>query len=315
MTDVNSFLRHLPAKLTEAIAIMGVKDLQEIRIAAEKNCILQKGGRLCDSGVNVGAEELSKILESMCRGSLYAMQTSLCKGYLTLGGGHRVGVCGRVVTENGEIVHMTDISAICIRIAREIKGAADEIMEYLECDGKLYNTLIISPPGCGKTTVLRDVARQLGNRHKVCIADERSEIAACRGRIPTADVGKFTCVMDGVPKAEGIEMLLRTMSPEVIVTDETGGEEEARAISHLINCGAKIITTAHGYSERDVSKKPHIGPLIDRGIFERIVVLSNRKGVATVEKIITDGRVIRRVEADRGGGGNTFIGTYRNNKV
>lgn len=295
MTDVNSFLRHLPARLTETIVIMGIKDLQEIRIAAEKNCILQKGGVLRDTGIRVSGDELSKIVESMCRGSLYAMQTSLCKGYLTLGGGHRVGVCGRVVTENGVIVHMTDISAICLRISREIQGAADELMEYLECNGRLYNTLIISPPGCGKTTVLRDIARQIGNRHKVCIADERSEIAACRGRLPSADVGEFTCVMDAVPKAEGIEMLLRTMSPEVIVTDETGNEEEARAISHLINCGAKIITTAHGYSERDVMKKPHIGPLIENGIFERIVVLSNRKGIATVEKIITDGRVIRRV--------------------
>ncbi len=295
MTDLNSFARHFPAKLTEAIVMMGINDLQEIRIVAEKNCILQKNGVLLDTHIRIGGDELTKIVESMCRGSLYAMQTSLCKGYITLSGGHRVGVCGRVVTENTAITHMTDISALCVRISREIIGAADEIMSYLECDGRLYNTLIISPPGCGKTTVLRDIARQIGNRFKVCIADERSEIAACRGKIPAHDVGKFTCVMDAVPKAEGIQMLLRTMSPDVIITDETGSEGEERAICQLINCGAKIITTAHGYSERDIMKKKHLGSLIEKGIFERIVVLSNRKGAATVEKIITDGRVIRRV--------------------
>ena len=293
--DINEITRYFPVNLTETLLIMGTKDMQEIRIAAERNAVVQKNGILLDTGVHIGKETLKKILDSMCRGSLYAMQTSLVEGYITLAGGHRVGVCGRTVTENSVITHMADISAICIRISREIIGAANEIMEYLECRGRLYNTLIISPPGCGKTTVLRDIARQLGNKRKVCIADERSEIAACRGGIPTHDVGKYTCVMDAVPKAEGIRMLLRTMSPEVIVTDETGSEEEERAIYHLINCGAKIITTAHGYSEKDLENRKYLGRLIGQGIFERIIVLSSRNKVATVEKIITDGRVMRHV--------------------
>lgn len=292
--DINSFAMHFPPNLTERILLLGTKDLQEIRIIAEKNVVVQKNGALMDTQLKISREQLSKIVESMCRGSLYAMQTSLVKGYITIGGGHRVGVCGRVVTENGTITHMTDISAICVRISRQVIGAADSIMSYLECDGRLYNTLIISPPGCGKTTMLRDIARQLGNSHKVCIADERSEIAACRGALPGHDVGRFTCVMDGVPKAEGISMLLRTMSPEIIVTDETGSPEEERAIYELINCGAKIITTAHGYSERDVRNRKYLGTLVADGVFERIIVLSNRCTVATVEKIISDGRVMRR---------------------
>lgn len=295
MTDINSFLRHFPAKLTEAIAIMGTNDLQEIRIAAERNCVVQKNGTLTDTYIKVNKQELSKIVESMCRGSLYAMQTSLCKGYITLGGGHRVGVCGRIVTENGSITHMTDICAICVRISREVRGIADEVMQYLQCDGRLYNTLIVSPPGCGKTTMLRDIARQIGNSRKVCIADERSEIAALRNGVPSHDVGRFTCVMDSVPKGEGIMMLLRTMSPDVIITDETGSAEEERAICEIINCGAKIITSAHGYSEKDILNRKYLGRLIERSVFERIVVLSNRGAMATVEKIITDGRVIRRV--------------------
>ena len=292
--DINSYTRYLLPALTEKILTEGAEKIQEIRMMANKNCILLKNGCLKDTGILTDSEMVRKTVEAMCRGSVYAMQTSLRQGYITLSGGHRVGVCGKAVTENGEVTHLTDISAICIRISREIKGAADSLMEYLYCDGKLYNTLIISPPGCGKTTVLRDVARQLGNICKVCIADERSEIAATRNGTAMHDVGKNTVVMDAVPKGEGIMMLLRTMSPEVIVTDETGREDEARAIYELINCGAKIITTAHGYSERDVLRRKHIGNLVSDGIFERVIVLSGRNGPSTVEKIISDGRVIRR---------------------
>ncbi len=288
LMHVNAFTQHFPVNLTETLLIMGTKDMQEIRLCTGRNAAVIKSGRLMDTGVYISKEALDKIIASMCRGSMYAMQTSLVQGFLTLSGGHRVGVCGRCVTENGKVTHLTDISAVCIRVAKEVKGAANEVMEYLECNGRLYNTLIISPPGCGKTTILRDIARQIGENHKVCIADERSEIAACKKGVPSYDVGKYTCVMDAVPKAEGILMMLRTMAPEVIITDETGSRSEGDAIRSLVNCGAKIITTAHGYSDRNTEKYG------DRDIFERIIVLSGRKGPGTVEKIITDGRVIRR---------------------
>ena len=293
--NINALTQHFPPLLTETLLIMGTKDMQEIRIVADKNAAVVKSGILLDTGINISRETLKKIIDSMCRGSLYAMQQSLAQGYISLHGGHRVGICGRCVTENGTVVHMTDISAVCIRISRDAKGAADSIMEYLDYHGRLYNTLIISPPGCGKTTVLRDAIRQLGNKYRVCVADERSEIAACREGIPTHDVGRFTSVMDAVPKAQGIMMMLRSMSPEIIATDETGTEEEEEAIYRLINCGVKIITTAHGYSEKDILTRKHLGNLVQHGVFERIIVLGNSKGIATVEKIITDGKVLRRV--------------------
>ncbi len=293
--DLNPFVKYFPPALIEKILIMGTENLQEIRLVAGKNCIVQKNGVLYDTKIGLGSGDIRKVVDSMCRGSVFAMQTSLVDGFIPLAGGHRAGVCGRTVTENGKITHMTDISAVCIRISKEVKGASDGIIEYVFYKGKVYNTLIISPPGCGKTTVLRDIARQIGNCLKVCIADERSEIAAMKDNVPSYDVGNYTAVMDGVPKAEGIRMMLRTMAPDVIVTDETGSEEENRAISEIVNCGVKIITTAHGYSEKDVEKRNYIGNLIKGGAFERIIVLSNRCGVATVEKIITDGRVIRHV--------------------
>ncbi len=293
--DLNPFMKYFPPELIEKILVMGTDNLQEIRLVAGKNCIIQKNGMLCDTQIGLSPEVIKKIVDSMCRGSLYAMQTSLVGGYISIPGGHRAGVCGRTVTENGKITHMTDISAVCIRLSREVRGAADNIMEYIFYKGKTYNTLIISPPGCGKTTVLRDAARQIGNFLKVCIADERSEIAAMKNNIASYDVGRYTAVMDGVPKAQGIQMMLRTMSPDVIVTDETGSEDENRAISEIINSGVKILTTAHGYSEKDVLKRRHLGELVEGGIFERIIVLSGRCGAGTVEKIITDGRVIRHV--------------------
>ena len=290
--NINTFTQFFPPRLTDTILIMGTKDLEEIRITAERSVAVVKSGNLSDTGVYIKREELSHIVNAMSRGSLFAMQQSLANGFLTLPGGHRVGVCGRCIAEDCIVRHVTDISSICSRIARDVFGAADPIMEYLDFRGKLYNALIISPPGCGKTTVLRDAVRQLGNRYKVSVADERSEIAACRNGIPTLDVGKFTTVMDGVPKAKGISILLRSMSPQIIATDETGSHQEETAICELINAGAKILTTAHGYSEKDVLRRKHLGSLVRDGVFERIFVLSNRKGVATVEKIITDGRVM-----------------------
>ena len=290
--DISVLFKYFPLKLTEALKFMDNEKLQEIRIIAERNCAILKGGKLCETNVKISAKDVTSIVETMCRGSLYALQSSLSSGFFTIEGGHRVGVCGKVSCENGKITHMSDISALCIRISREIIGAADNIMDYIECEDRVYNTLIISPPGCGKTTVLRDIARNIGNRKKVCIVDERSEIAACIGGVAQNDIGKFTCVLDRAPKTEGMRILLRTMAPDVIITDETGGENEEQAIYEIINCGIKLITTIHGYNERDILRRQYFKKLMEMGIFERIIVLSNKKGPATIEKIITDGRVI-----------------------
>ena len=284
---------YLPSRVNEAAEYMKEDEIQEIRIMAERNCVFSVSGKIVDTNVFVSKREFLKIVEAMSRGSLYAMQHNLANGFFTLEGGHRVGVCGKVTAEDGKIMHMSDISSLCIRISKEIKGVSDKIMPYIEDKEKISNTLIISPPGAGKTTVLRDIARNLGNRKKVCIVDERSEIADCRSGVAQNDVGKFTSVLDSAPKAEGMRMLLRTMAPDVIITDETGSESEEAAIESIINCGVKIITTAHGYSEKDVRKKKCFSALWEGGVFECVIILSSRKGPGTVEKIIKGGQVIR----------------------
>ncbi len=289
---MNFLFEYFPVELTHAIELFNKGDIQEIRIIADKSTALLIKGKLTDLGVIISKSSLSRIVDRMCKGSLYSVQPTLARGYFTLCGGHRVGVCGCVKTENGQVTFMNNISSICIRIAREIKGAADSIIGYIYSGGNVYNTLIVSPPSCGKTTLLRDIARQIGAFKKVCIADERSEIASSIDGIAQNDVGRFTTVLDKVPKAIGIEMLLRTMSPDVIVTDETGSAEEEEEIYKIINCGVKIITSVHGFGENDILRRKHIGALIQNKVFERIIVLSGRNGPCTIEKIISDGRVI-----------------------
>ena len=261
-------------------------------MSAEKNCFIIRNGVIRDTGIYVSQSDIARTADALCHGSLYAAQSAMVKGYITVSGGHRIGICGRAVTEGGRVTHISDISAMCIRISRAVLGCADKIVPHLSDFGIPRSALIVSPPGCGKTTILRDAARQLGKRFKICIVDERSEIAASCGGIPSHDVGAMTCVMDSMPKSEGISIAVRTMSPQIIITDETGSAAEEEAIYQLINCGAKIITTAHGYDERDVMRRPFLGKLIKDGVFERIFVLSCSRGIGTVEKIISDGRVV-----------------------
>lgn len=287
-------MRCLPPRLSAVLKSETADNICEIRITAERNCFVVRNGSCGDTGIFVSQKEIAQTAEALCRGSLYAAQSAMVKGYITVPGGHRIGICGRAVSENGRITHITDISALCIRISRSVHGCADKIVPYLKSGSLPHSALIVSPPGCGKTTILRDAARQLGGSFKICIIDERSEIAAANGGIPLHDVGAMTCVMDAMPKSEGISIALRTMSPQIIITDETGSAAEEEAIYRLVNCGAKIITSAHGYDERDVLRRPFLGKLIEDGIFERIFVLSNRRGIGTVEKIISDGRVVCR---------------------
>ncbi len=242
-----------------------------------------------------GEREAVATIQLMSDGSLYVLEEELRQGYITLRGGHRVGLAGRAVLEGGRIKLLKDISSFCIRVSHEVLGAADRVMPHIiRPPARLFHTLVISPPRCGKTTLLRDIVRQasdgvpsLGFRGvRVAVADERSEIAACYAGVPQNTVGSRTDVLDACPKAEGMIMLVRSMSPDVVATDEIGREEDARAVREVMNAGVSVVATAHGDCVEDVARRPALGGLFEEGCFERVVLLSQRNGPGTLEAVL-----------------------------
>jgi stage III sporulation protein AA len=240
--------------------------------------------------------------------SLYARDEELRRGYLALPGGHRAGFAGRVVVEDGRVKLLRDISGITIRIARDVLGAGEPLLSHLYCQrGKrVRHTLLVSAPQAGKTTMLRDLARLFSDGDegvgrpgfKVGIVDERSELAGCYLGEPQLDVGKRTDVLDGCPKAEGMMMLVRSMSPQIVVTDELGRPEDAHAVEEAVNTGATVLATAHGQSVEELMKRPSLAYLLAHGLFERVVVLSRRKGPGTIEGIFDGDEIKRRMRLE-----------------
>jgi len=262
------------------------KKISEIRLRVDKPMIIKTAGRdyfVEQSGrlifTSAGAfcptvDDIKETMERISRHSFYAYESELSMGYITLPGGHRVGVAGQVVLENGGVRSWKYISAINIRIAHSVPGCADAVLPQITSEAGLYHTMIIAPPGCGKTTLLRDIVRQISNKGiTVGLVDERSEVAGCFHGVPQNDVGLRTDVLDGCPKAMGMTMLLRAMSPDVIAVDELGGEDDAKAVETVLNAGVKLLCTAHGVDVEDAKKNPALAKMLERGIFERFVVL------------------------------------------
>lgn len=237
--------------------------------------------------------EIRETMEYISNYSLYAFEEELKQGFITITGGHRVGIIGKAVLEENKLKSMKHISFINIRLSHQVKGCADKVIPYITGDkgDDCYHTLIISPPRCGKTTLLRDVIRQLsdGNEKRpgitVGVVDERSEIGACYMGIPQNELGIRTDVLDCCPKAKGMLMLIRSMSPRVIAVDEVGSVEDINAIEYVMNCGCKLIATVHGNSIEDIKNKPILGKLVEERLFERYVLLNNHDGVGHLEEI------------------------------
>ena len=267
-----------------------------------KEWILDRDGRRAvsvETGYVVQPEDIKETLSYVAVYSFYAYEEELSQGYLTVEGGHRVGVAGKVITQGTNVKGMKYISYINIRVAHQIKGCASHIFPYLVDLNQVLHTLIISAPCCGKTTILRDLIRlfSAGTDHfpgcSVGVVDERSEIGGSYMGIPQNDLGPRTDLLDSCPKAEGMMMLIRSMAPAVLAVDELGSYDDIHAIESVIHCGCKLLATVHGNSLEDVRKKPLFERLMCERVFQRYIVLSGRERIGRMKMILDqDGKIL-----------------------
>ena len=298
LINEDEILRVLPLDISNEIKGYLINEpLQEIRIKANKPIIVNLSNKEVILDRIATISDLKQILVRISNYSLYAYEEEIKQGYITIKGGHRIGMAGECVISQGEVKTIRNISSINIRICREVKGSSNEIMKFIVSKDRIYNTLIISPPKCGKTTILRDIARNISNGmainnlsgKKVSIIDERSEIASSFNGIPQLDVGIRSDILDSCFKKDGMIMAIRSLSPEVLICDEIGTSGEIDALNMAFNSGVNIVVTIHGYNIDDVYKRSVFKDLLEKSILERIVVLSSRRGPGTIENIYSIG--------------------------
>ncbi|MCD8103741.1 MAG: stage III sporulation protein AA [Lachnospiraceae bacterium] len=258
-------------------------------------CVLCHPGWLSDNpgdGWRITAEEMKETLEYVSGYSLYAFDEEICRGFLTVPGGHRVGLAGHTVMDQDRVRVMRYISFLNIRISHQRKGCADPVLPFLYENGEVCHTLILSPPGGGKTTLLRDLIRRIseggsyGKGRTVGVVDERSEIAGSYLGVPQNDLGPRTDVMDACGKAEGMRMLLRSMAPQVIAVDELGSDSDGCAVESVFHCGCRLLATVHGASMDEICRKPLLSKMVRKKMFERYIVLSDAQRTGKVREIL-----------------------------
>ncbi|MGN0431881.1 MAG: stage III sporulation protein AA [Lachnospiraceae bacterium] len=306
MTGADSILRIFPQSrrgMWEQTA-RAYEKLEEIRLRVGKPVLVKlhggeyfirpEGGldKHKEAAYIVGSKDLAEILNQVCHASLYAYEDEIRQGFLTVPGGHRIGIAGQaVLEENGRIRTMKHISAMNIRVSHEIQGVADEVLPCLYEKGHLCNTLIVSPPGCGKTTLLRDIIRQISNGNSygrgmtVGVVDERSEIAGSYMGEAQNDLGIRTDILDACPKVHGMMMLIRSMAPQVVAIDEVGSMEDVEALQRVSACGCRLLATLHGFGMEEVQKRTYRKELLEEGLFERYIVLDKKNGCPRVEGV------------------------------
>lgn len=262
----------LPLPLCEELRKCGAPAVEELRLYADRICTVTAEGKRYPLGFSFSREELGGLLKEMCRGSLYAYSRTICQGYLTMEGGIRVGVCGHAATEKGSVIGVSEITALILRIPHEIPLSVDELLLRLRTpDGRLHGLLLYAPPGVGKTTALRALARQISAppyRVRTVVVDTREELAhTLKGRELELSV------LLGYPRRLGIEIAFRTLGADLILCDEIGGSEDASAILAAAGCGVPLVATLHADSVEEALSRPAIARLHRAGVFSFYVGL------------------------------------------
>ncbi|WP_040208141.1 stage III sporulation protein AA [Neobacillus jeddahensis] len=269
------------------------EDLEEIRIRINRPIELTLKGFPRFISYIIQPEDAFHLMNKISQFSIYTLEEELKRGYITVSGGHRIGLAGKVILEEGKVKAIRDISSFNIRIAREKVGIAEPIIPFI-FQGNWLHTMLIGPPQTGKTTLLRDIARIISSgfspknlqASKVGIVDERSEIAGCVNGVPQLTFGYRVDVLDACPKAEGMMMMIRSMSPDVLIVDEIGRKEDAEAIQEAVNAGIKLIMTTHGSNLEEIKKRPTLKDIMDQNIFDRFVILNRASGPGTITQIL-----------------------------
>lgn len=258
-----------PQSIRDEMELLLPGELREIRVRAQRPTVFCTASRSVALDWQPDQRQVETLAEALSEHSLYARSEETRQGYVTLRGGHRMGLCGQVTSQG-----LKDIGSVCIRIACSWPGCADALLPHAD------NLLIIGPPGSGKTTLLRDIARQLSTAkqaRQVAVIDQRGELAACVHGVPQLDVGACD-VLEGCAKPEAVAWLVRSMAPQVIITDELSGAEDAAALLDAMACGCTVVASCHGTSLTEVANRPAMAALMARRAFQHYAVLHPEGG-------------------------------------